>query len=140
MTAGFMAPRSGDPAWLSTVRAHLASVGPHLAWEGDDGIETLLIPEGFTRIGRGLRADVRLGCRTVSRRHALVHRAGTTCVALDDHSLIGVFVNGKRIDWQPLMDGDQLEVGRFRIYFVGARQPHRIQPDGRTWHSPASLP
>jgi pSer/pThr/pTyr-binding forkhead associated (FHA) protein len=57
---------------------------------------------------------------TVSRRHALVHNDGSSCTLLDDHSLSGVFINGDRIDWRPLGDGDELELGAFRLYFVDA--------------------
>jgi len=37
---------------------------------------------------------------------------------LDDRSLNGVFVNGERIEWHPLRDGDELVVGRHRLSFV----------------------
>ncbi len=40
--------------------------------------------------------------------------------ALDDRSLNGLFVNGDPVDWAPLADGDELEVGRYRLYVLEA--------------------
>ncbi len=40
--------------------------------------------------------------------------------ALDDRSLNGLFVNGERVDWAPLADGDELEIGRYRLYLLEA--------------------
>ena len=40
--------------------------------------------------------------------------------ALDDRSLNGLFVNGEHVDWAPLADGDELEIGRYRLYVLEA--------------------
>ena len=40
--------------------------------------------------------------------------------ALDDRSLNGLFVNGSQVDWAPLRDGDELEVGCFRLHVLEA--------------------
>jgi pSer/pThr/pTyr-binding forkhead associated (FHA) protein len=37
---------------------------------------------------------------------------------LDDRSLNGVFVNGDRVEWRTLADGDELLVGRHRLHYV----------------------
>jgi pSer/pThr/pTyr-binding forkhead associated (FHA) protein len=37
---------------------------------------------------------------------------------LDDRSLNGVFVNGERVEWSTLKDGDEILVGRYRLYFL----------------------
>jgi pSer/pThr/pTyr-binding forkhead associated (FHA) protein len=100
----------------------LTASGPHLAWDSGDEIETAFIPEGLTRIGRGFVAEIQLTDPTVSRRHALIHRNGDGCVVLDDHSLNGVFVDGDPVDWRPLEDGDEIEVGRFRLHFIQTRR------------------
>jgi predicted RNA-binding Zn-ribbon protein involved in translation (DUF1610 family) len=107
-----------EPAWLATVRERILVSGPHLAWDSGGRIETTFIQEGVTRIGRSFLAQIQLLDPTVSRRHAMIHRSGHTCVVLDDHSLNGVFVGGERIDWRPLEDGDEVEIGRFRLYFL----------------------
>jgi FHA domain len=118
-TSDFPAPPPVEcPSWVSEVRAEVARNVPHLAWERDDRIEVTAIPEGFTRIGRSLRAEIRLLDPTVSRRHALIHREGPVTTVVDDHSLNGVFVDGTRVDWLSLEDGHELEVGSFRLYFI----------------------
>ena len=40
--------------------------------------------------------------------------------ALDDRSLNGLFVNGEQVEWAPLSDGDELEIGRYRLYVLEA--------------------
>ena len=58
---------------------------------------------------------------TVSRRHALVVLTDAGDLrALDDRSLNGLFVNGERVEWAALADGDELEIGRFRLYVLEA--------------------
>jgi pSer/pThr/pTyr-binding forkhead associated (FHA) protein len=37
---------------------------------------------------------------------------------LDDRSLNGVFVNGERVEWRVLADGDEILVGRYRLIFL----------------------
>ena len=37
---------------------------------------------------------------------------------LDDRSLNGVFVNGERVEWRVLADGDEIVVGRYRLHFL----------------------
>jgi pSer/pThr/pTyr-binding forkhead associated (FHA) protein len=60
---------------------------------------------------------LRLDDPSVSRRHALVvAEPGKQLRVLDDRSLNGVFVNGEAVDWGVLRDGDELAIGRFRLY------------------------
>jgi pSer/pThr/pTyr-binding forkhead associated (FHA) protein len=105
-------------AWLDEVRSELDEAGQYLVFDdGDDPVVHALARE-WTRVGRSLAADIRFDDPTVSRRHALVVRQADGVRVLDDRSLNGVFVNGERIEWQTLNDGDELVVGRHRLYFV----------------------
>jgi hypothetical protein len=106
------------PEWLLEARAELDRPGHHLAFdEGDGAIAVVRLEPGRTRIGRSPTADICLDDPTVSRRHALVVlTADGGLRALDDRSLNGLFVNGERMDWAPLRDGDELEIGRYRLY------------------------
>jgi pSer/pThr/pTyr-binding forkhead associated (FHA) protein len=38
--------------------------------------------------------------------------------ALDDRSLNGLFVNGEQVEWALLSDGDELEIGRYRVHVI----------------------
>ena len=75
----------------------------------------------WTRIGRSLAADIRFDDPTVSRRHALIVRQHDGVRVLDDRSLNGVFVNGERVEWRALVDGDEIVVGRYRLLFADVR-------------------
>ena len=88
---------------------------------GEEGgeVRTLPIAEGWAKVGRSTCADVRLDDPTVSRRHALIVRTEDGRLkALDDRSLNGLFVNGEHVEWTALADGDELEIGRFKIYVL----------------------
>jgi hypothetical protein len=71
-----------------------------------------------TRIGRSPDCDVFLDDVTVSRNHAvLVARDGSFAVE-DQGSLNGTFVNRRRIDSAPLENGDELQIGKYRLTFI----------------------
>jgi hypothetical protein len=110
-----------EPDCVTAARARLAGAGPHLAWELDGELRTLPLEAGWYKIGRSGGADLVLDDPTVSRRHALVVRTDEDELrALDDRSLNGLFVNGERVEWSPLADGDELEIGAYRIYVIDA--------------------
>jgi len=109
----------GKPSWLDEARRRISSSAPHLAWEEEGEIHTELVPEGWAKVGRSSCADVCLDDPTVSRRHALIVRTEDGRLkALDDRSLNGLFVNGEHVEWTPLADGDELEIGRFKLYVL----------------------
>jgi hypothetical protein len=107
-----------DLAWLQTARAMLPRPGRYLAWREDEGeIRIFPIKPGWTRIGRSATADIRLDDPSVSRRHALiVSELPNTLRVLDDRSLNSVFLNGDAVEWARLGDGDELAIGRFRLF------------------------
>ncbi len=106
------------PAWLDGVRDAIEAAGQYLAYEEDGAAVVHELTREWTRIGRSLAADVRFDDPTVSRRHALVVRRADGVRVLDDRSLNGVFVNGERVEWHALRDGDELVVGRHHLWFV----------------------
>jgi len=105
-------------AWLDDVRERLDGAGQYLVFAEDEEPVVHELTREWTRIGRSLAADVRFDDPTVSRRHALVVRQADGVRVLDDRSLNGVFVNGERVEWSVLRDGDELIVGRHRLHFV----------------------
>jgi hypothetical protein len=112
----------GAPDWLAQARRSLNGPAHHLAYRRDDGaIETFAIERSWARIGRSANADLRLDDPSVSRRHALViAEPGQDLRVLDDRSLNGVFVNGEAVELEPLRDGDELAIGRFKLYALKA--------------------
>ncbi|MCD6014884.1 MAG: hypothetical protein K0R88_968 [Solirubrobacterales bacterium] len=110
------------PEWLLEARAELDEPGHYLAFEEGGGDRAVVrLEPGWTRIGRSGAADVRLDDPTVSRRHALVVLTDDGDLrALDDRSLNGLLVNGESVEWAPLSDGDELEIGRYRLHVLEA--------------------
>jgi hypothetical protein len=108
--------------WLLEVRAQIDQPGRYLAFDdGSDEYAVIRLEPGWTRIGRSGSADVRLDDPTVSRRHALVVLSDSGELrALDDRSLNGLFVNGDKVEWAALEDGDELEIGRFKLHILEA--------------------
>ncbi len=96
----------------------LKGSGRYVTLRGDDGeIEIFPVAQGWTRIGRSATADIRLDDPSVSRRHALiVSERPDSLRVLDDRSLNGVFLNGQIIEWGRIADGDELAIGRFRLF------------------------
>lgn len=111
---------AAPPSWLEPLRAKLEPDRHYVAFDdGGDEPVVVRLEDGWTRIGRSGAADIQLDDATVSRRHALIVRTPDDELrALDDRSLNGLFVNGDPVEWAPLTDGDELEVGRYRLYVV----------------------
>ena len=114
-------PDVDAPDWLGDARDALVADGDYVAFE-DGRARVVPLQDGWTRVGRSLSAHIRFDDPTVSRRHALIHRDRTGTRILDDRSLNGVFLNGQRIDWRELEDGDEIAIGAFRLYFIRVGQ------------------
>jgi pSer/pThr/pTyr-binding forkhead associated (FHA) protein len=71
-----------------------------------------------TSIGRSPDCDIFLDDVTVSRRHAVLIRRDETFVIEDQGSLNGTFVNRRRIEDAELADGDELQIGKYRLTFL----------------------
>jgi hypothetical protein len=109
------------PDWLPEARAQLPGAGRYLACLDDEAVSTFPIDQGWTRIGRSVAADIRLDDPSVSRRHALIVSERPNALrVLDDRSLNGVRINGELIEWGRLADGDELTIGRYRLFVLEA--------------------
>jgi pSer/pThr/pTyr-binding forkhead associated (FHA) protein len=71
-----------------------------------------------TTIGRHPDSSVFLDDVTVSRRHAEIRLSGSEHELRDAGSLNGTYVNGKRVDTVVLAEGDQVQIGKFKLVFV----------------------
>ena len=112
------APDQARPAWLQEARDSITEPGRYLAYEESGRNVVTALSQEWTRIGRSLAADVRFDDATVSRRHALVVSQAEGVRVLDDRSLNGVYVNGERVEWSALTDGDEITIGRHAIFFL----------------------
>ena len=69
-------------------------------------------------VGRRPDSDVFLDDVTVSRDHALIVRRNGAYWLDDLGSLNGTYVNRRRIDSHRLEDGDELQVGKYKLTFL----------------------
>jgi hypothetical protein len=106
--------------------SHTAMVGPPPEGEvpmlvvvrGANAGSRFALTEPVTTIGRHPDSDVFLDDVTVSRRHAEVRRGIVGLEIADAGSLNGTYVNGERIEAMPLSEGDQLQIGKYRLVVV----------------------
>jgi hypothetical protein len=68
-------------------------------------------------IGRRPDSDIFLDDVTVSRDHAVLVRRGNGYFLDDCGSLNGTYVNRRRIESHHLIDGDELQVGKYKLAF-----------------------
>jgi hypothetical protein len=72
-----------------------------------------------TTIGRTPDCDIFLDDVTVSRRHAIVAKGARTFTLEDLGSLNGTFLNRHRIEQADLENGDEVQIGKYRLIFLG---------------------
>jgi pSer/pThr/pTyr-binding forkhead associated (FHA) protein len=117
VTATYRIDESGElvPVELGDVTAH----GPALvirAGGGREG-ESFAVAGERMSIGRRPDADVFLDDITVSRDHALLIRRGEMWHLDDCGSLNGTYVNRRRIESERLDEGDEVQIGKYKLTF-----------------------
>ena len=76
-------------------------------------------PQGDrTSIGRSPDCGIFLDDVTVSRKHAVLMQEDGRWLVEDQGSLNGTFVNRKRVETAELGDGDELQIGKYRLTFL----------------------
>jgi hypothetical protein len=72
----------------------------------------------ITSIGRTPESDVFLDDVTVSREHAVLEQRQDGIHIVDQGSLNGTYVNRERVEDARLSDGDELQIGKYRLAFI----------------------
>ncbi|HEY5880265.1 MAG TPA: FHA domain-containing protein [Nakamurella sp.] len=72
--------------------------------------------------GRHPESDIFLDDVTVSRRHAEFRRTPEGYEVADIGSLNGTYVNREPIEVSPLTNGDEVQIGKFRLVFLSGDQ------------------
>ena len=88
------------------IRAGGGRAGESFALEGDR-----------LTVGRRPDSDIFLDDVTVSRDHAVLVRRGDEYHLDDCGSLNGTYVNRKRIESHKLADGDELQIGKYKLAY-----------------------
>ena len=84
---------------------------------GPNAGSKFVLESDVTRAGRHPDSDIFLDDITVSRRHAEIHRTANGYMVRDAGSLNGTYLNRERIEEAPLSNGDELQIGKFRLVF-----------------------
>ncbi|WP_197506544.1 FHA domain-containing protein, partial [Mycobacterium sp. E3339] len=124
-----------------------------------DGSERTFAAGHDVVVGRDLRADMRITHPLISRAHLLLRFDQGRWLAIDNGSLNGTFVNGRRVPVVEIHDGQCLNIGNpdgpQLMFEVGRHQgmagrppqtesmgiPMAAQPSGAAWSaSPAGPP
>jgi hypothetical protein len=85
---------------------------------GPNAGSQFLLDSDLTLVGRHPDSDIFLDDVTVSRRHAEFYRLGGRFTVRDVGSLNGTYVNRERIEEAQLNEGDEVQVGKFRLVFL----------------------
>jgi len=80
--------------------------------------ESFTVGEDRVSIGRSPDAGVFLDDVTVSRNHALLVRRRDGLYIDDLGSLNGTYVNRRRIESHRLGDGDEIQVGKYKLSYL----------------------
>jgi hypothetical protein len=119
-TAAFSAlDEEGEPVRRASVQMP-ATDNPMLVVErGPSAGSRFLVDQDLVRVGRHPDADILLDDVTVSRKHAEIVKQGSDYVVRDAGSLNGTYLNRQRVDEAPLRNGDEVQIGKFRLVFYG---------------------
>lgn len=114
-------PKEGlDEEELSAVAALPAGSALLIVKRGPSDGSRFLLDVDLTTAGRHPNAEIFLDDVTVSRKHAEFRRTEGRFSVTDLASLNGTYLNGKRVDSSPLTDGDEVQVGKFKLTFYAA--------------------
>ena len=98
---------------------------------GPNAGSRFLLDQSTTSAGRHPESDIFLDDVTVSRRHAEFRREGGEFVVVDVGSLNGTYVNREPVDTALLANGDEVQIGKFRlVYLTGPRTGDRGADQG----------
>ena len=80
--------------------------------------ETFPLEHERITIGRSPDCEIFLDDVTVSRKHAVIAKNGEDFRIEDEGSLNGTFVNKKRVEAADLENGDELQIGKYRLTYL----------------------
>ena len=87
---------------------------------GPNAGSRFLLDQEVTSAGRHPESDIFLDDVTVSRRHAEFRRSEEGYEVVDVGSLNGTYVNREPKNTSSLANGDEVQIGKFRLVFLTA--------------------
>lgn len=97
----------------------------------DREIKRINLSKMETTIGRDPECDMFIDNIGVSRHHSKIMYQGGRFVLRDNGSSNGTFLNGKQIDECEIHDGDEVQLGKYKVVFstAGGMPEHLLQGD-----------
>lgn len=89
-----------------------------LVTRGPNAGSQFLLDRAVTSAGRHPDCDIRLDDATVSRRHVEFRLENGHFLLVDLDSLNQTYVNHEPIGSATLVDGDEIQIGKFRLMFL----------------------
>jgi pSer/pThr/pTyr-binding forkhead associated (FHA) protein len=99
-----------------------AGVGMLVVTRGPNSGSRFALDEPLVTAGRHPDSVIFLDDITVSRRHAEVRKAAGGYTVADVGSLNGTYLNRQRVEEAELHDGDELQIGTFKLLFLAGRR------------------
>lgn len=125
-TVTFKAVEASESAAEEDLAVNLEGVpegmGLLVVRRGPNAGSKFVLENDITRAGRHPASDIFLDDITVSRRHAEFGRIDTGYAVRDVGSLNGTYVNRERTDESPLANGDEVQIGKFKLVFLSEGQ------------------
>jgi len=129
-----------EPDAPTTARAHgavsgideLPSDSALLAVKrGPNAGSRFVLDQPVTSAGRHPNSDIFCDDITVSRRHAEFRCQNNQFQVVDVGSLTGTYVNREPVQSAVLANGDEIQIGKFRLLFLTAPRPNEDRLQAR---------
>ncbi|WP_028660823.1 FHA domain-containing protein [Nocardioides insulae] len=114
--------RSLNPVDAAAVDALPVGHALLVVQRGPDAGSRFLLDQPIVHAGRHPDTEIFLDDVTVSRHHAEFHRSAEGFSVRDVGSLNGTYVNRDRIDEVALTDGDEVQIGKYRLVFYAGHE------------------
>ncbi|HSG06638.1 MAG TPA: FHA domain-containing protein, partial [Nitrospiria bacterium] len=119
-----------DLSWQNSsgnLEAYFLKDRPELVFvSGGESVEKKTISTSLFALGRNPNSDLVIPDSLASRDHAVIRETAGQFIIEDNKSRNGTFVNSKKITKVPLSDGDEIQVGDFKVMFIeksGSSEP-----------------
>jgi pSer/pThr/pTyr-binding forkhead associated (FHA) protein len=122
-TVNFIPDIEGDDELSVELGEVPAGVGVLVVKRGPNVGSRFALDTPIVRAGRHPESDIFLDDITVSRRHVEIRHEGDGYVVHDAGSLNGTYLNRERVDTALLQNGDELQIGTFKLVFLTGRGP-----------------
>jgi len=110
--------QAGTESTVSGVEGLPAGSALLVVKRGPNAGSRFLLDQAITSAGRHPDSDIFLDDVTVSRRHAEFRLENTEFQVVDVGSLNGTYVNREPVDSAVLANGDEVQIGKFRLVFL----------------------